>query len=161
MDYLEKIKEEKGLTLIEVLSSIVILSIILLSFFTLFTNSFRFNSISSDNIEATNIARETQEKFKVDDNVKADFEKLITNAKTNTAPAIIPKTTYPNLNLSKDIELDPSGILHLTLNNPSYKVLVLVDTHPETGATTPIYKIHVQVLNNTKVISETFTYWNN
>ena len=55
-----KIDNEKGLTLIEVLLSITLLSIVMITFLSFFTNAFRFNSINDDSIQAMNIAREQQ-----------------------------------------------------------------------------------------------------
>ena len=55
-----KIDNEKGLTLIEVLLSITLLSIVIITFLSFFTNAFRFNSMNDDSIQAMNIAREQQ-----------------------------------------------------------------------------------------------------
>ena len=52
------ISNKKGLTLIELIASITILSIVILTFLAFFTNAFRFNTINSDSIQAMNIARE-------------------------------------------------------------------------------------------------------
>ena len=57
---IKKIDNEKGLTLIEVLVSITLLSIVMITFLSFFTNAFRFNSINDDSIQAMNIAREEQ-----------------------------------------------------------------------------------------------------
>ncbi len=56
-----KIDNEKGLTLIEVLLSITLLSIVMITFLSFFTNAFRFNSMNDDSIQAMNIAREQQQ----------------------------------------------------------------------------------------------------
>ena len=51
---------EKGLTLLEVLLSITLLSIVIMTFLSFFTNAFRFNAINDDSVQAMNIAREQQ-----------------------------------------------------------------------------------------------------
>ena len=71
---------EKGLTLLELLASITILSIIILTFLSFFTNAFRFNTINSDSIQAMNIAREEQALIKEDsEKIIPELEKLDPN----------------------------------------------------------------------------------
>lgn len=55
------IKNEKGLTLLEVLASIVILTIILTSFYGLFIQSAKFTKINEDELYASNLANQARE----------------------------------------------------------------------------------------------------
>lgn len=56
MNYLKK--QQEGMTLIEVVAAIVILSIVLITFFNFFINSSIFNNKNDSNIKAINITRE-------------------------------------------------------------------------------------------------------
>jgi prepilin-type N-terminal cleavage/methylation domain-containing protein len=159
-DYLfHSLKNEKGVTLIELLTSIVILSIILLSFMTFFTNSFQYNAVSSDKMKATNIAREVQEEFKVNAEKNFDLKNLITYSKTSPLTTI-PKSGYPKLNLTEDITKN-SGILTLKLISQNFNVEVLVDTNNDPSLHSSLAKIHVKVKKGSKVVSEAFTYFEN
>jgi prepilin-type N-terminal cleavage/methylation domain-containing protein len=154
------LKNEKGLTLIELLASIVILSIILLSFMTFFTNSFKYNAVSSDKINTTNIAREVQEDFKVNTVKNQELKKLIRESRDLPTVTTIPKNSYPELNLSKDIK--KNGLtLTLTLNKQPFTVEVVVDTNGDPNVDVLLSKMHVQVKKGTKVLSETYTYFKN
>lgn len=153
------INNEKGVTLVELLASIVILSIILITSITFFTNSFHYNSISSNKLKATNLARETQESFKVNPDMNLELKNLLTQAKGLTGPKTFPKATFPKLKLKQDIQLDSSGTLRLSLINPNYQVLVIIDNNPVNDLTSPLYKLQVQVLENTRVLTETFSYF--
>lgn len=156
---LKHTENEQGLTLVELLASITILMIVLITFMSFFTNAFQFNAFSSDKINTTNLAREVQEKFKVDEaEEKLGLERLLTEVKNISGPTTIPKTSYLELNLKEDIVLDSSGILKLSLNDQNYQVLVFVDTHPIPELHSSLFKLHVQVLEHNKILSETFTY---
>ncbi|MCC3356545.1 hypothetical protein [Bacillus sp. REN16] len=52
---------EKGISLIEILISIVLLSIIVVSFLTMFVQSAKTNKISEDTLVATYLAQDTME----------------------------------------------------------------------------------------------------
>lgn len=153
------LNNEKGFTLIELLTSIVILSIILLSFMTFFTNSFKYNAVSSDKMKATNIAREVQEEFKVNTEKNLELKKLIKDSRS-TADASYLKSSYPNLNLASDIS-KTSGILKFTLTKQQFTAEVTVDTNSDPNVDISLSKIHVQVKKGVKVVSETFTYFKN
>ncbi|MDR7237411.1 type IV pilus modification PilV family protein [Neobacillus drentensis] len=147
---------QKGVTLIEVLASIVILAIILLTSMSFFTSSSKFNSLSSNKMDATNIARETQEEFKLDAAKNKALKDLIDQAITN--PGRFPLTSFPNLVTSKDIEL-VSGKLKFTLNKSNSNVVVSVDLIPVSNQHKKLYTMHVEVWNDNRKLSETFTYF--
>lgn len=60
------IKDEKGLTLIEVLVAMTILSLIILTSLTLLGNGFGVSAINNDKSQAVNIAEEQIERWKHD-----------------------------------------------------------------------------------------------
>jgi prepilin-type N-terminal cleavage/methylation domain-containing protein len=61
MCVIKKYRNEKGLTLVEVLASIVILSLIVVTFLTFFINSARTTEISQDNLNASFFAQKYME----------------------------------------------------------------------------------------------------
>jgi len=153
------IKNEKGVTLIELLISFVILAIILPSFMALFINSAQNNGISSDKMNATNIAREVQVEFNVDPEKNQELKDLIIYSRTSTVTSIS-KSSYPKLDLTQNIQLK-NGILTLILTKQNFAVEVNVDTNSDANVDISLSAIHVQVKRETKVLSETFTYFKN
>lgn len=124
-----------------------------------FINSAQYNTISSDKMNATNIAREVQKEFKVDPEKNLELVSLINFSRTSTVTSI-PKSSYPHLNLTQDIQLN-SGILTLTLQKQNYTVEVTVDTNSDSNVNTKLSKMHVQVKKDAKIESETYTYFKN
>lgn len=67
---------ENGLTLIEILASIVILSIIVVTFLTFFINSARTTNVSADVIDASYLAQKEMEKF-YHYSITTDYEAMV------------------------------------------------------------------------------------
>ncbi|MEH7384535.1 type II secretion system protein [Bacillus sp. JJ1521] len=155
----QSIKNEKGVTLIELICSIAILTIILISFMSFFIMSAKYNGVSSDKMNATNIAREVQEEFKVNDEKNLALKDLIHFSRTST-DTVIPKSNYPKLNLTDDIQVN-NDILALTFTRQNFTVIVKVDTSDDENVDITLSKLHVLVQKGTKVLSETFTYFEN
>ncbi|MEH7239006.1 type IV pilus modification PilV family protein [Bacillus sp. JJ1562] len=155
----QSIKNEKGVTLIELISSIAILTIILLSFMSFFIMSAKYNGVSSDKMNATNIAREVQEEFKVNEEKNLALKNLINYSRTSSVTSI-PKSSYPNLNLTQDIQIN-NDILTLIFTKQNFTIKVNVDTSSDENIDISLSKINVQVINGTNVLSETFTYFEN
>ena len=143
--------------MIELLVSIVILSIVMLSFMAFFTNSFTYNTKTDDKIEATNLVREVQEELKVG-NIYQDLNSFIFSVENNSEN--LQKSSYPNLNLAKNIEKDSiTGTYKLTLKNDSFDIIINID--PNSNPETPtLYKFNIQALKNNKLLSQTYTYIN-
>ena len=53
-----QLKNENGLTLVETIAGVVLISVVLVSFFQFFTKAATFNSVNNTNIQASNVARE-------------------------------------------------------------------------------------------------------
>lgn len=98
-------KNEKGLTLIEVIASIAIISIVLLSFFQLFIQSNKTAVANNEKLVVINLADAQLERLKLDHIVLIDLDKL--------DPETINKK-------SKSFELEK-----ILLNSKSYSVNVL------------------------------------
>ena len=127
-----KIDNEKGLTLLEVLLSITLLSIVMITFLSFFTNAFRFNSINDDSIQAMNIAREQQALIK-----GKLWNEITAFTFDNTTGCYIQNTNEREYDIKMSIKKEPETI-------DSYRNLHLV---------------HVEVTKDGKPLSETYTYY--
>ncbi|MDX8289849.1 prepilin-type N-terminal cleavage/methylation domain-containing protein [Metabacillus indicus] len=152
-------KSEKGVTLIELISSIAILSIILVSFMYFFINSAQYNGVSADKMHAANIAREVHKDFKEDPDKNLALKNLIAYSRTSAATTIS-KSSYPDLHLTQDIQ-DNSGLLTLTTTKQLFTVVITVDTTSDPNVDLSLSKLHVQVKKDAKLVSETYTYFEN
>lgn len=115
------LQEERGISLVEVVASIVLLMIILLSGYYMFVQSAKTAKTSEDIIDATYIAQtEMEQLYSLSKDPTHDvlFEKDILNG-----------TKYPKINFKRDVttnlpfqELDDSGNFlykyYLKVNNP-------------------------------------------
>ncbi|WP_089829354.1 type IV pilus modification PilV family protein [Halolactibacillus halophilus] len=91
---MKKYCNEKGLTLVEVLASIVILSLIVVTFLAFFINSARTTEISEENLNASFIAQEYMEEVY---NIVTDnptLESIRSNIKALDPVSAISLTTY-------------------------------------------------------------------
>lgn len=127
-----KINNEKGLTLLEVLLSITLLSIVMISFLSFFTDAFRFNSINDDSIQAMNAAREQQARIKTEESWSS-----ITETYTKTTDYYVQTIPQSNYDIKISIKIIPENIV-------SYHKLHLV---------------HIEVMKDEKLLSETYTYF--
>ncbi|MBB6445855.1 prepilin-type N-terminal cleavage/methylation domain-containing protein [Bacillus benzoevorans] len=128
------IENIKGITLIELLISLSILSIVLISLFAFFTNTFRFNSLNSDDIQAMNVAREYKELIKKDYALTDEIDNWSKN---------------PN----KELIMEPKN------NDTHYDVIISISAAEETAAVFPIYLVHIEVRKENELLSETYTYY--
>ncbi|MGG3888695.1 prepilin-type N-terminal cleavage/methylation domain-containing protein [Metabacillus fastidiosus] len=110
-----KILNNSGITLLELVVSIAILSIILITFAGLFTNAFKYNAMSGDKLQSVNIAQEYANKIKEDQN----FRKCINELKNNYTSCAVAFQSSENLVLRKDITSDQ--------NDPEYHSMQLAD----------------------------------
>lgn len=144
---------EQGVTLVELLVSIVILSIVIISFMAFFTNSFNNNARASEKLQTTNLVREIQEELKVN-SMYQDLVSFIASVKSGYPN--LQKSSYPNLDLVKDIDvMSDTGIYKLTLKRNNYDVKVLISPEADSSS---LYKFNVQVLKDNKLLAQTFTY---
>lgn len=124
---------EKGVTLIEVLLSITLLSIVIITFLSFFSNAFRFNTINDDSIQAMNIAREQQALIK-----KLSWSEITTEF------TITPE--YPDYYIKK-------------VNDDEYVIEIFIKKKKEAGDFyRELHQVHVQVTKEGKLLSETYTY---
>ncbi|WP_108669430.1 pilus assembly FimT family protein [Peribacillus acanthi] len=166
------IKNNRGITLVELLASFTIISIITLVFFTYFTNAFQYNNRTSETLKTVNIAREQQALIKQEP-YKSEFQKFITNINTYASASNLLMSTYPNLNLKKNIEVVTRKELQgtnqidvtyykFTMNDPSYLIEVYLKQQPElvtVKVQSNLYKVYIYVNQNNKLSSDTYTFF--
>lgn len=104
----------KGLSLVEVLASIVILTIVLISFSNLFLQSAKHTKFNKEKLTAVQVAEDVVAKIRIgeysDEIVGSDF----------------PVSGYPGYKVTIKIESGPSGV---NLN----KAVITVSSNSETG----------------------------
>lgn len=108
MDVFE-FKKEKGLTLIEVLVSIVLLSLILIMFFSMFIQTAKVNNSSETIIDATYIAQTEMERI-------YSYSKNTSYSKREDALA--------DLNFNKVANIDDWIIFEKNDSNSDFKIVV-------------------------------------
>lgn len=133
------ISNEKGLTLIELIASITILSIVIITFLSFFTNAFRFNSINDDSLQTMNIVREQQALIKAIDGEP---------------------WSYITTEFTKDPENPRYYIKQLNdAEHPEYVIKISIKETKETGEFyRDLHQVHIQVTKDGKILSETYRY---
>lgn len=136
-----KVNNENGLTLIELLASMTILSIVILTFLAFFTNAFRFNTINSDGIQAMNIARE---------------QKALIQDYSNKGKMI---NTFLTENSYNPVLNEPN--VYSKIDNSGYEIIVSINKNYENDINFyhKLDVFHVEVKKNDKLQSQTYTYY--
>lgn len=141
-------KNEKGLTLVEVLASIVILTIVLTSFYGLFIQSAKFDKVNEDSLVASNLANQVRE-----DLITNKFELYFETISADNNIVIKDKSIF-----SGEIELDTNN------NFVEYPELSLKLTDTNTTTTSidkdefGLYSIKIEILKNGKTVAATYCY---
>ncbi|PKR76939.1 hypothetical protein CEY16_14125 [Halalkalibacillus sediminis] len=130
-------RTEKGITLIEVLGAIVILSIVLIGFFSVFVQSAGMHNTNKDASRATNLARLALEDVR-------DIEEFSLNPGTynNFNQNGVP--TIPSVNSQGYFQKDPEYSLEITFEN-----------EPETDLILSTVKVYD---SDNKMVSKTYDY---
>ncbi|MBT2735786.1 prepilin-type N-terminal cleavage/methylation domain-containing protein [Bacillus sp. ISL-7] len=145
------IQNDKGVTLIEVLVSIVLLSIIFLSFMSFFPQMGLMNNQNQDKAKAINIAKEVLVNWQESSDVKWFLVK--------TDQVIGFTSTDPKVAHTR-FSYDPTYYYFETTKD-NYDVNIKINRFPETSSRlSSINSIVVQLLDkkNRHVVSETFGY---
>jgi type II secretory pathway pseudopilin PulG len=140
---MKNINNEKGITLLEVLLSITILSIVLLSIISIFPQMGLMNKQNEDKTQAVNTAKQLLNIWKVD-------EKVIKALKENDTSEFPPGLT------------SSSGDFYtFSIINPNAEIKIWKNAEPSFEGYDPIkaHQIHIEVKNDiNKIISETYGY---
>ncbi len=141
------LRNEKGVTLIEVLTAAVILSIVLISIMNVFPQMSIINKVNGNKSQAILTAKKELIKWEDDISVK--------NYLKGDASAVLPAV------------LDHSDTNYYYFKNyqtsdGNYDVKVIIATAPPQDyplqSTSQVRFIQVQILNNNSVVSETYGY---
>lgn len=146
---MDLLKNEKGLTLIEVLTSIVILSIILLTTMSFFPQMGQLNNQNQEKAKAINIAKEILINWQESSDVKWF---LVKTDRVTGFTSTDPKVVYNNFNYDADY-------YYFETSKESYNVHIKIKKSPETSSRlSSVNSIVVQIKKNGKAVSETFGY---
>lgn len=146
---LTKIKNTKGLTLIEVLASIVLLSIVIISFLPLFPQISLMNTKTEDNLQAANVGKELLvelRNYKYSE-FKPRVEQLI--SAIETVGPVSETKQYTGQYKSADAKV-------------TYDIIITLYTSPSVkGSIQTIYKFKIEVLQNNNILTTTYGYTKN
>jgi prepilin-type N-terminal cleavage/methylation domain-containing protein len=153
--YMEIFKDEKGVTLVEVIAAMALLSIILISIMGIFPQMGFINKQNEDKSQAVNSAKQILNEWKSEDTVTG--EKVISALKKETPTSI----DWP---LAPEVTPTSSTDPFYTFKKTDIKSDIKIWKSPETGFggendLINTYKILVQVKNERDtVIGETYGY---
>lgn len=136
-----KANNEKGMTLVEILAALVILGIVFVSFMTIFPQMNLFNRITETKLETMNVAKQQLAEIKQRPRVMLNSKKI--KSSTNKLNDF---ETYQMDNLEYTIYVD-------CLNNGTEICSAENNTRKR-----DLYKIHIKVNKDDKLISQTFGY---
>ncbi|SER85729.1 hypothetical protein [Psychrobacillus sp. OK032] len=146
---LTKIKNTEGLTLIEVLASIVLLSIVIISFISIFPQMTLMNTKTEDNLQAANVGKELLvelRNYKYDE-FKPQVEHLLS---TIEGLGQEPNTKiYIGQYKSADVKT-------------TYDVVITLYTTPNViGPIQTLFKFKIEILQENTVLTTTYGYIKN
>ena len=136
-----RIKEETGLTLVEVLAALVLLSIVFIGFMTIFPQMNNVNNRTEAKLVTMNIAKQELAMLK-DSPSRLDPDKKIKNSMS------------PDLFETYDLSVDDYNILVDCYDTESQTCSAV----GETSRKPKLYKIHLKIEKDGKLNSETFGY---
>ena len=165
-------RNEQGVTLIELILAISLLSIVLITYMAFFTNAFNYNSMTSERFKGVNYVREKQ----VDLKDSTAFKNFIINISDGTASSTDraeANTLYTGLSLMEDISdttrpVKVSGATQLEsyyllkLNYSPYKLHVYVKCVPDYSLANNkgLYRVYIETFDkNNKLLSGSYTYY--
>ena len=155
------VANERGLTLLEVLLSFSILSVVFVTFMAFFTNAFQYNSLSSDEIQGTNLVRATLAELKENSAKRVAMEDFLGNVRNGDLSMSQP--AYAALSLTGTVgetRFNEEDYYTLQIQHFQYKVFVHVKRKPDfLGTSISLYRLYVQVFNDTKLLSDTYAYF--
>lgn len=147
------LRNEKGLTLVEVLASIVILSIVLVIFMNFFPQMALMNNKNEEKQQAINLAKKELIYWQNEMKSQSDLDNFL-----NTPSTISQFKAECNENISLDFGC---GIFNYHVNSESFDVIVMIKktSDLETNST-KLHQIHIQLIkeNQEYPTSETYGY---
>jgi prepilin-type N-terminal cleavage/methylation domain-containing protein len=142
------IRNEKGITLIEVLAAMAILSIILISIMNFFPQMGMINNHNKEKTQAINTAKLLLNEWKLDSDLIAALKKE--EPQPGDWPGTIP---------TKDVDDDGDEFYLFTTDDPKAEIKIWKKPPSNAGTQVPAHEIQIKILNDTgKPISETYGY---
>ncbi|MFD2639234.1 prepilin-type N-terminal cleavage/methylation domain-containing protein [Piscibacillus salipiscarius] len=130
------LNNQKGITLIELLSSLVILSIVLIGFFSVFTQSASMQNTNEEEMIATNLARVALEDVR---DLNTDLLDLGTYTQFN-------QTSHPHIT-----SVNSSGQFH---KHPSFQLQLELSEEPDTS----LWLAKILINKDGETLADTYTY---
>lgn len=138
-------KNEQGLTLVEILATLVLLGIVFVGIMSVFSQMTLFNDKTYTKLDTMNLARQEMSEIK-----GVAYPKLITDITTNIAA-----TTYDDFSVAADpYYLFAKNEDGYTYEMRLYKTPKLVGD----ANIASLYQVHLQVKKGTQLNSETYGY---
>jgi len=137
------LKNDRGMTLVEVLAALAILGIVFVGFMTIFPQMNNVNNRTETKLVTMNIAKQELAKLKGSPSPLGPDEK-------------IKNSMSPNLFETYDLSRDNYNILVDCYDTGSQTCSGEGET--EANRKSELYKIHIKIKKNGKLISETFGY---
>ncbi|WP_404329434.1 prepilin-type N-terminal cleavage/methylation domain-containing protein [Mesobacillus maritimus] len=145
---MKTIRNERGITLIEVLAAMAILSIILISIMNFFPQMGMINNHNKEKAQAINTAKLLLNEWKLDSNLIAALKK------EEPQPA-----DWPGTIPTEDIDGDGDEFYLFTTENPRAEIKIWKEPPNNAVVEVPAHEIQIRILNDTgKPISETYGY---
>lgn len=139
------LKNEKGLTLIEVLASIVLLSIVIVSFLSLFPQISNFNESTEENLQAAAVAKEVRVLVKESSTNQHPQEFSFTNERTGPYNGVyIYEGQHNEFHVVIEVDENPFNMNGNIQNLYKFKVTIQNDENRPLSKT---YGFIVQSLN--------------
>ncbi|MGP4071710.1 type IV pilus modification PilV family protein [Piscibacillus sp. B03] len=133
---LSPLSNEKGMTLIELLGSLVILSIVLIGFFSVFTQSAKMQNTNEEQMVATNLARTALD----------DVREMGTEAFTLDTYEQFNMDGYPQVP-----SVTQSGNFH---THPNYSLTLQLSEESNSS----LWLAKIIIFSDEKALTETYTY---
>lgn len=134
---------EAGLTLVEILASLVILGIVFVAFMTIFPQMTLFNSRTETKLETMNEARIVLEEYK---------NKTV--PKTSLSNAACPNNSWAQLTYAGNHSFKNTHTPIIKVKNcPDVK-----PTNAQVRGVVQLHQIHIEIQKSSRVISESFGY---
>jgi prepilin-type N-terminal cleavage/methylation domain-containing protein len=153
MKFNKFVKNQHGVSLVEILAAVTILSIVFVSFLSFFPQASKHSNKTGEMLSAVNLAKEKLVIVKSNQNIK---DLLIGSSND------LSRSNYSNLKLTNDIQVADNQF-ELNSEDDVYKTTILIDTHKVSYGnlivTDNLYKTYIVITNKKgEKVSDLFGY---
>lgn len=143
---------EDGLTLVEILASLVILGIVFVSFMTIFPQMSLFNERTETKLETMNEARIVLEEYKTKTLKTSQLDRFDNNVCVDSD-----KNDWTSLNYVDSLQ-DNRTVIVSVKNCPDVKKPVLASENTDKDRVVQLHQLHVEIKSEKDLFSESFGY---